>query len=414
MISAAEVFTGAQLAAAAAQARNDNQEKRIFLMNSINLALGETVDVDANQYVTLIANSGTMVISRLGLGLGDPMFQVNPFGTLRLGRPDMTGNITIQGAGGVWAPIISVSTLSDLIMNADVTLTGNDRAAGMGGAVEVIGNFVMNGGNINNNTTTGWGGGVAVQFGASFTMTGGNINNNDASLEGGGVGNNSTFTMSGGSITGNTALTGGGIHNNGTFTMNGGTVNSNNAPNGGGVRNTSFSTFNMSGGIISGHNLTAGSPSGGGVYNEGVFNMSGGAISGNILTPGSSSGGGVRNAVTGIFTMSGGAINTNSVVAGGSSGGGVHNDGIFNMSGGAINTNSADTGSSSGGGVYISATGTFRIEAGTIHGNTAANGTAIYNNGGTALHGASPGDPIPGGFFVGNARNADVTVPGNL
>ncbi|MBO5929187.1 MAG: hypothetical protein J6Q42_04120, partial [Clostridia bacterium] len=59
----------------------------------------------------------------------------------------------------------------------------------------------------------------------TFTMEGGSIEGNTALSKGGGVCNyyDSTFTMNGGSIAGNTASSdGGGVYNSGTFTMEGG------------------------------------------------------------------------------------------------------------------------------------------------------------------------------------------------
>ena len=69
--------------------------------------------------------------------------------------------------------------------------------------------------------------------GGTFTMNGGTISGNSAYDWGGGVyvRNNSTFTMEGGTITDNTAKTfGGGVYvAYGTFTMSGGTISNNSA-----------------------------------------------------------------------------------------------------------------------------------------------------------------------------------------
>ena len=79
---------------------------------------------------------------------------------------------------------------------------------------------------ISRNTADGYGGGVDVNNG-SFTMSGGSITGNtttgdDANFCGGGgvdVYNGGSFTMSGGSITGNNSLRGGGVELNGSGTM---------------------------------------------------------------------------------------------------------------------------------------------------------------------------------------------------
>ena len=77
--------------------------------------------------------------------------------------------------------------------------------------------FTMHGGSISGNKTAGYGGGVYVQAGTtSFTMTGGTITGNSAGHDGGGVYvKNGSFTMTGGSITENrvgSGCNGGGVY----------------------------------------------------------------------------------------------------------------------------------------------------------------------------------------------------------
>jgi hypothetical protein len=166
---------------------------------------------------------------------------------------------------------------------------------------------------------------------------------------------------------------------NGTITGNSG------RGRGGGGVYVSFGTFTMTGGTISGNTSSSGSSSyGGGVYVGGTFTMQDGTISGNTS---SSYGGGVY--VDGIFTMQGGTISGNTS----GSGGGVYVDGTFTMQGGTISGNSATTYSSYysgyGGGVYVNGTNsTFTKTGGTIYGdtdttntppeNTAVNGHALF------------------------------------
>ncbi len=141
---------------------------------------------------------------------------------------------------------------------------------------------VITGGGDNNN-----GGGVNVDNGGTFTMNGGTVCCNTAQYYGGGVYvyNGGTFTMNGGTITGNTAVTfcGGGVYSVGIFTMSGGTICGNTALNsyGGGVNIGTNSTFNMTGGSIT--NNKAAKDAGGVYINNGcVFTMSGGSITGNV------------------------------------------------------------------------------------------------------------------------------------
>ena len=151
------------------------------------------------------------------------------------------------------------------------------------GAIEVTGGYIT-GGTIREEY--GYGGGVYVSDGGSFTMYGGTIIGNTA-LSGGGVGvykSTAIFNMKGGTITSNTSLYyGGGVFNSGgTVNMENGVISNNNATasdygQGGGVSNSG--TFNMSGGSIQGNKA---SYFGGVRHNGGTVNISGGTIEGNI------------------------------------------------------------------------------------------------------------------------------------
>jgi len=181
--------------------------------------------------------------------------------------------------------------------------------------------------------------------------------------------NNSTFNMTGGTISGNTTTgEGGGVFTNytgsNTFNMSGGTISGNTSYNGGGVYLYNNSTFNMTGGTISDNTSTAtgNNAGGGGVYcNGGTFNMSGTAV--------------IRD------------NKTNGI------GAGVHMflyaDTYFNMTGGTISGNIA---TGNGGGVGISRNPTsqdgtvyINITGGSITGNTAGNGGGICGMSGNAV-----------------------------
>ena len=116
-------------------------------------------------------------------------------------------------------------TLCDCQATGAIT-NGSGNSDGNGGAVSIVGDnssFTMYGGTITGNTAK-YGGGVLVTMGGSFAMYGGTITGNTASANGGGVhASNSSFTMTGGTITGNTAQgDGGGVYSGGcTFTVSG-------------------------------------------------------------------------------------------------------------------------------------------------------------------------------------------------
>ena len=208
----------------------------------------------------------------------------------------ITGNETNRG-GGVYVTGKGSFTMSASADGQNIpSITGNN-ATENGGGVYIIGSsstFKMTGGTIggtdaNDANTATNGGGVCVSKNGSFEMSGSScITNNKATSYGGGVNINyasATFTMKGGSITGNNAYKsdyistfGGGVCvGNGTFTMTDGSITGNNAAYGGGVY--TVNEFKMSGGSITGNNAYKSdyiSTFGGGVcVGSGIFTVSG-------------------------------------------------------------------------------------------------------------------------------------------
>ena len=300
---------------------------------------------------------------------------------------------------------------------------GNESQGGTGGGgIRVLNNshVTMTGGVIRDNTARNGGGGLAVgtaaEYGSSFTMTDGIIENNTAT-NGGGVfvhGANSVFTMTGGTIGGdtpahaNTATQGGGVWvgNGATFTMDGADalIRGNTATVSGGGVLLYNATFEMPTGTIINNTShgAANTDGGGGVFAMGEFTMSGTAlIEGNTAVRG----GGVRISENSEFIMRGGRIynNTASLNGGGlrlnagsettiiageitdnRSGNGA---GIYafqctlTMTGGQIRDNIA---TSSGGGVQLSNGATFTMDGAdaVIRGNVATEPTRSWNHGG--------------------------------
>ena len=161
--------------------------------------------------------------------------------------------------------------------------------------------------------------------------------------------NGGSFTLSDckgtGRITHADGLTGTGVYldPDGTFTMYGGSISGNSAAEKGGGVYMTRSTFRMLGGSVSGNSSDE---DGAGVYTAGTFNMTGGSVSGNFTTDA---------AVTGYATKRGG---------------GVYAAYVFNMSGGTISGNTA---AEYGGGVYVILSAACTITGGTISGNTSGN-----------------------------------------
>ena len=136
------------------------------------------------------------------------------------------------------------------------------------------------------------------------TSDGAGMVTHDANVQGRGinVGENATFALWNGSISGNNLQNdnGGGGYNCGTFIIYGGSITGNAANNGGGVYNGDGGTFNMYNGTITGNN----SNYGGGVFTRETFNMKGGSITGNNATK-SCGGVYVYGLAKGVLTLSG-------------------------------------------------------------------------------------------------------------
>ncbi|MCL2483666.1 MAG: hypothetical protein FWF43_09705, partial [Propionibacteriaceae bacterium] len=156
---------------------------------------------------------------------------------------DIPSGTTITVAGPYKLEMTADLTTISVEQGASLTIDGIDvtAAAGTTGTGLVVdGNLTLASGSITNNVNDneGFGGGVTVSAPGSFTMTGGTISGNTAGTipatitecGGGGVRNDgvgATFTLTGGTISGNTAAySGGGVCNaNGaTFVMDGGEI----------------------------------------------------------------------------------------------------------------------------------------------------------------------------------------------
>jgi len=329
---------GATLAAKLEWLRNNAQSNTTY---TITVSANESIrSEDAgmeypgkNGITIIILGSGSTRI--ISLSSNGSLFSVRNGVKLILDN-----NITLQGkSGNTYTGVVSINSGGELEMKTGSKITGND-----GSGVYVGGTFTMNGGTISGNT----GGGVFVSVDGTFTMNGGEISGNSNS-SGGGV----------------FVAYGSGSKSGGSFIMNSGKISGNTATSGGG-------------GVI----VSSGSSS---TEQGGSFIMNGGEISGNTAD----NGGGVQiSSLTGnngIFTMNGGTISGNTAKGSTFGGGGVYvAGGIFTMDKGIISGNKASN--KDGGGVYVLWSGTFRIANGTVYGSTAATGQANTAASGAALY----------------------------
>ena len=328
-----------------------------------------------------------------------------------------------DSSGVVVAKDVTFNLYNGSICDLSLDAYQNDLLAG---AVEVNGTFNMYGGSIKDNqgdalqptSTKPYTGGVLVNSTGVFNLYGGEISGNYSSnkeatwpvaYNGGAVNvRGGQFNMSGGVIKNNTAGTskaasdGGGVYvttsNNkkGAFTMTGGEISGNTAiRNGGGVAVVN-GTFKMSGdAIITGNSAQIDwqdyEHKGGGVFvgAGSTFTMSENAsISGNLVRSGytnsNAQGAGVYVSEGGTFTMNDNAsIKSNTMTVQYRStvatlyGGGVFVGGTLNLSGGAIEDNNAYY---EAGGIYVDTKGTVNLGTGkiTVQDNKSEN--TIFSN----------------------------------
>jgi len=259
---------------------------------------GSAGGVYVNIYTLFTLESGA--ISGNTAESGGGVFVANS-GTFRQTGGTICDNTATSNGGGV-------NVAGSFTLNGGVIC--DNKSTGNGGGVYNSGTITMDGGTIFDNEAGGNGGGVCNS--GTFTMDDGTICDNEAIKIGGGVCNDGTLTMNGGTVCDNTATeNGGGIYNKRTFVMNSGKICNNTSEGvgttagGGGVYVDGASTavFTMTNGSIYGNTASS---DGGGVWNNNTFTMTGGSISANHSER---YGGGVYNKNT--FNMNGGEIRDN-------------------------------------------------------------------------------------------------------
>ncbi|CUP47422.1 S-layer homology domain-containing protein [Flavonifractor plautii] len=345
---------------------------------------------------------------------------------------DLAG-ATIQRYGIGGAMIIMEDTDSSLTL-ANVVLDGAQAGTSSLDSYEPIikaingGTVVLNRGAVlENNRSSLWGAGIYGRAGFALTMNDGAVIRNNTTTGahyGGGVmigDANSSFTMNGGEISGNTANRGGGVAViAASMTMSGGTISNNKTY---GTLPQSNPIDGYAGGLYIADYHSQSTPGGNEDYGPApaTFTMTGGSITRNT---GMSYGGGILAMPQGYpkkdvtLNIQGGEISNNEVTGG--SGGGIamfYETSHLKMSGGEIKDNSASTGSGYGGGIILyTVTGAENvvISGGTISGNKAwrGGGVALFAgskatmSGGSVMKNQSVGFlGNGGGFFLGGTLN---------
>ena len=207
-------------------------------------------------------------------------------GTFNMHGGATTGNKANYGAG------VYVDSSGTFTMDGGV-ISYNTAVSGNGGGVYAAGSFDASGSACITDNTAGNGGGVYAVTGDKVTMTGNvSIADNTAGNGGGVCVNGGKLTVSGSaSITGNKATSsGGGISAGDLAVSDSVKITGNTAKLYGGGVNVVNGSFTMSGGSITGNSVTdtrTNFGDGGGVFvygTNGSFTMTGGEITGNSAT----------------------------------------------------------------------------------------------------------------------------------
>ena len=357
---------------------------------------------------------------------------VTGMGNITITGGMVSGNIAGAEGGGLWNGSGTMNIDGTVITNN--TASGNGADQGGGGIYNLnAGTLVIANATITNNDadgTLGSGGGILNDVDAELTITDTEISGNTAIRAGGGIEDNSgtsTIVLTNVMLDGNSVSgppgNGGGLHitGAGSATITGGSVSNNSASlQGGGLWNGSgtmtITDVMIDSNVAGGDAATDG---GGGVYNvSGMVEIAASTITSNMADGTSGSGGGIFSAdgmvtiddstinlnsanragggieiVVGDLTINGTAMNNNNVSGSAGlpnpgNGGALHISGaaMVDITGGTVNNNSAGR---EGGGLWNQTGATMNVSNVTIDGNTALGiasddgGGGIFNNGGT-------------------------------
>ena len=373
--------------------QSGDDKNEIVLMENI------TLGGDPTQYTLYTLSRGETTIKGGGnkITISNAGITVAKKGTvLNLGANGYDGTLTIDGKTsggfvsvleGATANMYENVTLQNWTSagNACVVIMGSDPVTGSKSV------FNMHGGVIEKCSRA-----VMADSGTTFNMSGGEIRNCVSMNDGGGLyADNSTINITGGTISGCTAVIGhgGGLYaNNSAINISDGTISGCEGRWGGGLYATNSSKITISGGTISG--CSAGE--GGGLFaDNSTVTISGGTISGctgelgcglyATNSPEITISGGTISGCTGLrggglyadnstVTITGGTISGCKVGAGG--GLFATNSSKITIRGGTISECSTTLDSGKGGGLYAE-NSTITISGGTIENNEAARGGGV-------------------------------------
>jgi parallel beta-helix repeat protein len=394
-------------------------------LENVNINKGLTLKGTGNPTATSFALNA--ILGTGSDGITAPIIYVNPTakiqdgvtlaslgGTVNIAAGTYKENVKIdkslvlKGAGSTKTIVDGnkvgpVFTIGKNNANAVVTLAGmsitNGKAENVykfGGGIYNAGIATITGCTISGNTAEYGGGGI--YNGGTVTIIGSTISGNSAKYDGGGIYNGGTATITGSTILGNkveyTYGRGGGIFSSGnayipsTLKVTSSTISGNTGGYGGGIY-TGGGIATVTGTTVTGSTISRNTAthSGGGIHSDGgPIEVTNSIISGNTA----SYGGGISGRS---MKVTGSTISGNTVSFGGR-GGGIVADGTSTITGSTISGNTGE-------GIYLGAgSTTTTILDSTISGNTGYGGgilnwgtlfvggtTQIINNQGTGSGG---------------------------
>lgn len=369
---------------------------------TITLAQGE---IDIESSVTIDGQNGQL---RRGITVSGAnayrIFYVSDGNAMLTSQVTLRGLILQDGyvsnnSGG------AVRNLGENLLIENCTLTGNSAnfavVGGRGGALASSGSTTLRDSTVSQNSTNDLGGGLAVfsgtlevfdsaitgnssrsagglhliYSGATLTMSGGSMSGNTADDAAGALGVVGSAMVDGTAFANNSAELGGGIGVfGGTLTLTNATVNGNTAvDHGGGIRISSGGVLNMTGGALSGNSAELA----GGLSIDGSATLIDVTVENNVAD---NTGGGIRILTGGSLNMTGGGLMGNTATRGG----GLYTRGPADLDEVSITSNTA---TSLGGGIY--ARDVMQVSRSTISGNQADNGAALFT-----LFAAASANPV--------------------
>jgi hypothetical protein len=178
------------------------------------------------------------------------------------------GQLAVSGGGYLGSRVFEVAANTNVALSGLTIRDGAGRANpilanssndpqpwdGYGGGVLNFGTLTVSGCTLSGNSAdpfnpygSGYGGGIYNDYGATLTVSGCTLSGNSAWLGGGILNRGKYATVSGCTLSGNSASYGGGIYNTGTLTVSGCTLTGNSAGvEGGGIDNGSKLTVSDS------------------------------------------------------------------------------------------------------------------------------------------------------------------------